>query len=50
MKPTKTGADYKLTLKREKIFNASVGTVKSNEADILGLLVDDEYEKNIISD
>ncbi len=45
MKPIKTEADYKLALKRlEKIFDASTGTPKSDEADILELLID-EYEK-----
>jgi HTH-type transcriptional regulator/antitoxin HigA len=43
--PIKTKADYKLALKRlEEIFDAPVGTIQSDEADILGLMVD-EYEK-----
>lgn len=45
IKPIKTEADYKVALKRlEKIFDAPAGTSESDEADILGLLVD-EYEK-----
>lgn len=45
IKPIKTESDYKMSLKRlEEIFDAPIGTVKSDEADILGLLVD-EYEK-----
>lgn len=45
IKPIKSEADYKLALKRlEEIFDAPVGTLKSDEADILGLLID-EYEK-----
>jgi HTH-type transcriptional regulator/antitoxin HigA len=43
--PVKSEADYKLALKRlEEIFDAPVGTLESDEADILGLLID-EYEK-----
>jgi len=43
--PIRTEADYKLALKRlEEIFDAPVGTIQSDEADILGLMVD-EYEK-----
>jgi HTH-type transcriptional regulator/antitoxin HigA len=45
IKPIKSEAVYKLALKRlEEIFDAPVGTLKSDEADILGLLID-EYEK-----
>ena len=45
IKPIKSEADYRLALKRlEKIFDAPIGTPESDEADILGLLVDD-YEK-----
>jgi HTH-type transcriptional regulator / antitoxin HigA len=45
IKPIKSEADYKLALKRlEEVFDAPVGTSESDEADILGLLVD-EYEK-----
>jgi HTH-type transcriptional regulator/antitoxin HigA len=45
IKPIKTGSDYRMSLKRlEKIFDAPIGTIESDEADILGLLVD-EYEK-----
>jgi HTH-type transcriptional regulator/antitoxin HigA len=41
----KTETDYNLALKRlEIIFSAEIGTVESDEADVLGLLID-EYEK-----
>jgi HTH-type transcriptional regulator / antitoxin HigA len=44
IKLVKTESDYQIALKRlEEIFNAIVGTPESEEADILGLLVD-EYE------
>ena len=44
IKLVKTESDYQIALKRlEEIFNATVGTPESEEADILGLLVD-EYE------
>ena len=43
--PIKSETDYDNALKRfEIIFNAPIGTPKSDEADILGLLIDD-YEK-----
>ncbi|MBN1181592.1 MAG: hypothetical protein JXB49_04835 [Bacteroidales bacterium] len=45
IKPIKTEADYREALKRlEIIFDAVIGTSESDEADILGLLID-EYEK-----
>jgi HTH-type transcriptional regulator / antitoxin HigA len=45
IKPLKTEADYQLALKRlEGIFDAAIGTPDSDEADILGLMID-EYEK-----
>jgi HTH-type transcriptional regulator/antitoxin HigA len=45
IKPIRTEADYRLTLDRlELIFDAEIGTPDSDEADILGLMVD-EYEK-----
>lgn len=45
IRPIKSEPDYKMALKRlEEIFDAEVGTTESDEADILGLLVD-EYEK-----
>lgn len=45
IKPIKTDADYKDALKKlEVIFDAAVGTPESDEADILGLIID-EYEK-----
>jgi len=45
IKPIKTETDYTLALKRlETIFSAETGTAESDEADVLGLLID-EYEK-----
>ncbi|MBA7575559.1 hypothetical protein ES708_17389 [subsurface metagenome] len=45
IKPIKTESDYqKALLRLEKIFDAPVATPESDEADILGLLID-EYEK-----
>ena len=45
IKPIRTGEDYQMALKRlEVIFDAQIGTVESDEADVLGLLID-EYEK-----
>src|SRR5665648_23349 len=45
IKPVKTETDYRLALKRlAEVFDASIGTIESDEADILGLMVD-EYEK-----
>jgi len=44
IKPLKTDTDYQITLKRlEEIFDAPIGTLESDEADILGLMID-EYE------
>jgi HTH-type transcriptional regulator / antitoxin HigA len=46
--PIKTAAYYWRALKRlETIFDAPDGSADSDEADLLGLMVD-EYEKNII--
>jgi len=43
--PIKTENDYRVALKRmELLFDAPMDTPKSDEADILGLLID-EYEK-----
>ena len=43
--PIKTEADYRKALKRlETIFDARIGSAESDEADLLGLMVD-EYEK-----
>ena len=43
--PIKTETDYRKALKRlEAIFDAPIGTPKSDEADLLGLMID-EYEK-----
>jgi HTH-type transcriptional regulator/antitoxin HigA len=45
IKPIKSESDYREALKRlEVIFDAAVGTQESDEADVLGLMVD-EYEK-----
>ena len=45
IKPIKTETDYTQALKRlETIFSAEIGTTESDEADVLGLLID-EYEK-----
>ena len=45
LRPIKSEADYQKALDRlEKIFDAPIGTSESDEADILGLMVDD-YEK-----
>jgi HTH-type transcriptional regulator / antitoxin HigA len=45
IKPIKTETDYAQALKRlETIFSAEIGTAESDEADVLGLLID-EYEK-----
>ncbi|HLF33021.1 MAG TPA: hypothetical protein VI583_02210 [Cyclobacteriaceae bacterium] len=45
LKPIKSRSDYKNALKRlEVIFDAPVGSIESDEADIVGLMVD-EYEK-----
>lgn len=45
IKLIKTEADYQKALKRlEEIFDAKIGTTESDEADILGLMID-EYEK-----
>ncbi|EPR68064.1 helix-turn-helix domain-containing protein [Cyclobacterium qasimii] len=44
IKPIKTEVDYHMALNRlEEIFDAQVGTPESDEADILGLMID-EYE------
>jgi HTH-type transcriptional regulator/antitoxin HigA len=45
IKPIKTEADYRKALKHlDEIFDAAIGTPESDEADVLGLLID-EYEK-----
>ena len=45
IKPIRTETDYRLALDRlELIFDAEIGTPDSDEADILGLIID-EYEK-----
>ena len=43
--PIKTEIDYEKALERlDEIFDAKIGTKESDEADILGILID-EYEK-----
>lgn len=45
LKPIRTKSDYQSALKRmEIIFDAPSGALESDEADILGLMID-EYEK-----
>jgi HTH-type transcriptional regulator/antitoxin HigA len=45
--PLKTKSDYERALKRmEIIFDAPIGSVESDEADILALLIDDYEKKN----
>ena len=45
IKPIKTQTDYREALKRlDKIFDSAIGTPESDEADVLGVLID-EYEK-----
>lgn len=47
LKPLKNEADYRLALKRlEEIFDAEVGKPESDEADILGLMIDEFEKKN----
>lgn len=47
LKPIKNDADYQLALKRlEDIFDAPIGTIESDEADILGLMIDEYEQKN----
>jgi HTH-type transcriptional regulator/antitoxin HigA len=45
IRPIKTEIDYREALKRmEEIFDAEVGSLESDEADILAIIID-EYEK-----
>lgn len=45
IRPLKTEKDYREALKRmEEIFDAEIGSLESDEADILGMMID-EYEK-----
>ena len=45
IKLVKTESDYQIALKRfEEIFDAPIGSPESDEADIMGLMID-EYEK-----
>ena len=45
IRPLKTEKDYREALKKmEEIFDAEIGSLDSDEADILGMMID-EYEK-----
>lgn len=47
LKPIKTEADYRAALERlEEIFDAKLGTLESDELEILGLMVDDYENKH----
>jgi len=47
IKPIKTDSDYQASLNRlEKLFEAKICTKESDEADILGLLIDEYEQKN----
>jgi HTH-type transcriptional regulator/antitoxin HigA len=47
IKPIKSNSDYQKALKRlEVIFDAAIGTQESDEADLLGLMIDDYEKKN----
>lgn len=49
IKPIKTESDYKLALSRlDEIFDAKVGTIESDEADVLALLIDN-YENEFFA-
>jgi HTH-type transcriptional regulator/antitoxin HigA len=47
IKPIKNKTDYELALKRlDEIFDASIGTPESDEADILALMIDEFEQKH----
>jgi len=47
IKLIKTDSDYQVSLNLlEKLFDAKIGTKESDEADILGLLIDEYEQKN----
>lgn len=47
IKPIKSESDYRNALKRlDEIFDASIGSIESDEADILALLIDDYENKH----
>lgn len=51
LKPIKTKSDYQLALNRlELIFDAPIGTAESDEADILGLMINDYERKHFAID
>jgi HTH-type transcriptional regulator/antitoxin HigA len=51
IKLIKTEADYRKALERlDEIFDAKIGTLESDEADVLGLLIDEYEKKNYVID
>jgi HTH-type transcriptional regulator/antitoxin HigA len=47
IEPIKSNVDYQKALKRlEVIFDEAIGTQESDEADLLGLMIDDYEKKN----
>ena len=49
IKPIKTELDYYNALARlEMVFEAKTGTLESDEADLLGLLIDESEKKHFI--
>lgn len=49
MKLIKTEVDYRKALERlDEIFDAKIGTPESDEADVLGLLIDEYEKKNYV--
>jgi len=49
LKIIKTKKEYHLALERfEEIFNAKIGTKKSNEADVLSLIIQDHESKQFV--
>ncbi len=49
IKPIKTESDYRTALKRlDLVFDAKIGTDESDEADVLGLLIDEFEKKNYL--
>ena len=49
IRPIKTETDYQMALKRlEVIFDAKIGSMESDEADILGLMIDNYENKHYL--
>lgn len=47
LKPIKTNQDYRIALDRlDKLFDAKKGTLESDEADILAVMIDDYENRN----